>query len=397
MYPVAKEIIGSDLRVKQRVVLPPFTPDIPAVNNKALVYGIKAYLESCEKGENVGNVKTARKITQATVINPESAFDELKHTFPNEFNKLSQSIGSADNWSDLLEATNKSKKNILQYLAAQNFASPEYIFLKHARKNDYISWLYFIWIKLQMNSQSYLGIVASTAGSLEELLDVAKTALLEISVTDYRFNIFYEQRKTLLKNCNEADMADFVSKVYHKGIDRIAYLTDNTKVEKQSIIVSLCEGAKFDYLRISYPDLYSYLQDYQFAENEFTEYFSAYKSCKVNNKITEDFATIVSKNAIKRPYNSLLPRSSIFSKIEQENALLIFLDAFGVEFLGYVKEICSELKLRFIPNITRANLPTITLLNREFYDEWNGDKEPTIKGIDDLKHHPEQGYDYQDF
>ena len=66
----------------------------------------------------------------------------------------------------------------------------------------------------------------------------------------------------------------------------------------------------------------------------------------------------------------------------------------GVEFLGYIKDICSELKLRFELCIARANLPTITSTNKEFFVDWKGSKEQPIKGIDDLKHNPERGYDY---
>jgi hypothetical protein len=394
MYPVVKDIVSSDLRVKSHVVLPSIAPQIPTVDNSAFVYGIKAYLEACEKGEAVGNVKTARKIPNATVINPESAFDELKHRYPNEFSKLSVKNGSAENWIELLTEINKSKKNILQYLDAQRFASPEYIFLIHAKGNDYKSWLYLLWLKLQLNSQSYLGFVAAKAETIGSLLATAKSAILDVNVSDNRFAKFCEQRKTLLKECNDADMADYIPMVYRQGGDRIAYLTDNTKVEKQAIIVSLGEGAKADRLKTSYPALYAYMQDYRFADESLTTYFFEYKKCKVYNTIDSAFAKVVSCNAASRPYNALPSRISVFSGIDPDKTLLIFLDAMGVEFLGYIKEVCAELKLRFELTIARANLPTITSANKEFYDDWQGSKETPIKGIDDLKHHPERGYDF---
>lgn len=394
MYPVVKEIVSEDLRTKSRVILPAVVPQIPTIDNNRLVYGIKAYLDACEKGEVIGNVKTARKIQNATVINPESAFDELRHMYPNEFKKLSQTNGTSDNWRELLTEINKTKKSILQYLVDQKFASPEYIFLKHAKSSDYKSWLYLIWLKLQFNDQSYLGLVASKADTLGSLLETAKTAILDISVSDRRFFKFYVQRKTLLKGCSDADMANFIPQIYRQGADRIAYLTDNTKIEKQAIIISLGEGAKANYLKTNYPDLYAYLQDYHFDDDSLTAYFTAYKKCKVYNKIDATFAEIVEKNATSRPYNTLPSRTSVFSGIDSDKTLLIFLDAMGVEFLGYIKEVSAELKLRFVPSIARANLPTITTLNKEFYDDWQGSKEPPIKGIDDLKHHPERGYDF---
>ncbi|GHV54656.1 hypothetical protein FACS1894206_07910 [Deltaproteobacteria bacterium] len=394
MYPVVKEIADNDLRVKNRVSLPKIEPEIPLVDDTALVYGIKAYLEACEKGANVGNVKTGLKIAGPTVINPDSAFDELKHKYPNEFGKLSQTEGSAENWSKLLEHLNKIKKNVLQYLATHNFASPEYIFLQLTKKNDYKSWLFFLHLKLQTNYHSYLGYVASKAASQTDLLEVAKTAILEFAVTDDNFSSFYDQRKVILNGVSDADMASFAPKTYQRGADRIAYLTDNTKVEKQAIIVSICEGARLDRLSVSYPDLYAYMQDYQFDDKRFTTYFSAYKKCKVHNKIDDDFANVVHKYAVSRPYNSLPTRASFFSGLEKEKAVLIWLDALGVEFLGYIMHTCAELKLRFANKVARANLPTITTINRDFYDEWQESKEAPIKDIDELKHHPERGYDF---
>ncbi|MDI9393665.1 MAG: BREX-4 system phosphatase PglZ [Synergistota bacterium] len=394
MYPVVKNIVSEDLRAKSRVILPVNVPEPPSMNNNAFVHGIKAYLDASERGEPVGKVKTALRVANATVIDPENAYDELKYKFPNEFNKLSQANGTYENWSRLLTEVSKGKKNILQYLADQKFTSPEYIFLKYAKANDYKSWLFFIWLKLNFSSKTYLGLVVSQTDTIDNLFETAKTAILDIGVSDSQFSQFYEQRKTLLKGCSDADMANFIPQIYRQGADRIAYLTDNTKREKQEIIVSLGEGAKADYLETSYPALYAYLKDYCFADDYFTAYFAAYKKCKVYNKINESFAEMVSKNATSRPYNALPSITSIFSDLDSVSTLLIFLDAMGVEFLGYVKEVCAELKLRFVANIARANLPTITGLNRVFYDDWEESKEPPIKDIDDLKHNPERGYDF---
>jgi hypothetical protein len=394
MYPFAKEIADGDPRVRTRILLPRVAPHVDMVNSSTLVYGIKAYLEACEKCESVGSVKTALNIQNVNVINPESAFDELKHRFPNELNRLSQNAGTPENWGEMLMNLNKSKKSMAQYLAAQGFASLEYIFLDYAKRNDYKAWLYFINLKLNKNSQSYLGFVAAKSDNLNSLLQSAKTAILDVANNDRLFKPFYEQRKKMLKGCADVDMADFVPKIHVRGADRIAYLTDNTKVERQAVVVSLCEGANSHSLEVSYPDLYLYLQDYQFEDDKFTKYFAAYKKCKLENRVSGDFVSVVADYAVTRPYNSLPARSSLISSLDDGSTVLIFLDAFGVEYLGYVKEKCVELKLRFASKIARADLPTITSLNRGFYDEWHGKKETPIKDLDELKHHPERGYDY---
>lgn len=394
MYSVAKEIVDDDPRTRMRILLPKTAPAIDMVNNGTLVYGIKAYLEACEKCESVGSVKTARNIQNVNVINPENAFDELKHKFPNEFNRLSRDAGTPENWGELLTNLNKSKKSLAQYLADQGFMSLEYIFLDYAKRNDYKAWLYFINLKLNTSSQSYLGFVAAKSDNLNSLFQCAKTAILGIDKNDKLFKPFYEQRKTMLKGCSDVDMADIIPTIHGCGADRIAYLTDNTKVERQAVVVSLCEGANSDNLEVSYPDLYLYLRDYQFEEDKFTKYFAVYKRRKLENRVSDDFARLVADYAVSRPYNSLPARSSLISSLDDGNTILIFLDALGVEYLGYVKEKCAELKLRFASKIARADLPTITSLNRGFYDEWRGKKETPIKDLDELKHHPERGYDY---
>lgn len=394
MYSVVKEIHDADPRARTRVSLPKTTPAVEVINNSTLVYGIKAYLQACEKGESVGSVKSARNIHTVNVINPDSAFDELKHKFPNEFSKLSQNAGTGGNWGELLENLNKTKKSLQQYLAAQNFASFEYVFFDYAQKNDYKAWLYFINLKLKTSNQSYLGLVVSKSTSVSDLLGIAKTAILDIDISDRQFKQFYQQRKRMLKGCADVDMADFVPKIAVCGTDRIAYLTDNTKIEKQAVIASLCEGADVSHISESYPDLYLYLQDFLFDDQRFTDYFSSYKRFKINNSIDDSFLKIVAEYAVSRPYNSLPARSSLISSLDNDNTLLMFLDAFGAEYLGYVKEKCAELELRFSSKVARADLPTITSVNKGFFDEWRGKKETPIKTLDELKHHPERGYDY---
>jgi len=131
MYPLVSGF-AKDVRVRNRVFLPKSVPYTPPINNNSFVYGIKAYLESCEKGESAGNVKSARKISGTTVINPESAFQELKHLYPNEFNRLFESSGSNDDWGTLLTALNKEKNKAYKIQ-----------FMNAKREKEKKSWIYY--------------------------------------------------------------------------------------------------------------------------------------------------------------------------------------------------------------------------------------------------------------
>jgi len=394
MYPVLKDIIKEDPRTVSRVVLPEDVPQNFVVNEDEVVYGIKAYLKACEMGNPPGKVKTALRIANVTVIDPENHFAELNNRYPAVFKNLSPANGTPEYWRKLLAAFDGNEKDFRRYLEGHRFSPPELCFLKYAKSNDYVSWLYFIWLKIFANSRDYLGFVVSKTTTSDDLLETAKNAILDIGLSDSRFPVFYEQRKTLLKGCSDADIANFIPLIHRHGTDRIAYLTDNTKREKQEVLVALGEGAKGDYLQTSYPALFAYLQDYRIVDESLTAYFSAYKKCKVYNTVDASFAELVKVYGAKRPYNSLPTRSTVFSDIKTDRTLLIFLDALGVEYLGYIQKLCAEFKLKYDPTIARANLPTITGVNREFYDEWQGQKENPIKTIDDLKHNPERGYDF---
>ena len=393
-YPEIKKIYDNDPRVRNRIILPKTAPISCEIKNNELVYGIRAYLEACEKGIPVENVKSKLTLENVNVVNPENAYDELKHQFPEIFNKLSKSAGTQKQWAEMLDELNKTKQTPLQYLSSQGFASFEYIFFDYARKNDYEAWLFFVNLKLNTNPKNYIGYVASKTENLSDLFSVAKTAILDIDISDKNFSIFYKQRKTMLINSKDSDMADFVPKVEVKEKNRIAYLTDNTLIERKTIIEALCNGATDTFLHTVYPDLYHYLKSYEFDDKQMTEYFKQYKECKIRNNIDDNFTELVAENAEKRPYNSLPARSSLLSGLDDGNTLLLYLDAFGVEYLGYVMEKCAELKLRFMPKVARAELPTITEYNKSFFDEWNGKRETAIKDLDELKHKPERGYDY---
>lgn len=394
MFAEVKKLYESDPRIRSRIILPLNTPVITEEVKNGYVYGIKAYLEACENAQEVGSVKSARNIGTVVVINPENAFSELEYRFPNEMAKLTKEAGTPEQWGELLENINKENKNILQYLAMQRFEALDYKFLEYAKKNDYTSWLYFLNLKFNTDSQSYLGWVASNSLTLGRLFEVSKKYILDMNVSDKNFRQFYNQRKIMLRACTDADMADYIALIDIHGEDRIAYLTDNTKIEKKKVVEALAKGAKDKYLSENYHDLYLYLSDYIFEDERLTEYFSLYKKYKIKNKVDKSFLDIVNEYAISRPYNSFPARSSMLTGEDDGETILFFLDALGVEYLGYIKGKCSELKLDFDAKIARAELPTTTENNKIFYEEWLGEKEVPIKDLDELKHKPERGYDY---
>lgn len=75
-------------------------------------------------------------------------------------------------------------------------------------------------------------------------------------------------------------------------------------------------------------------------------------------------------------------------------AFAYFIDAMGVEFLGYISEKSKQKKL--LPKITvcRSELPSITSRNKEFLDVFaeHNVQCKSIKQIDDIKHHGAENF-----
>ena len=228
--------------------------------------------------------------------------------------------------------------------------------------------------------------------------------ILNKNVKDTDFWDCYESRKILLNQIGNpsAELTVYCKVVVGKGKNAIYYLTDNTEQEKEAIFTFLNQyGAEYKrdelmgILKRVYPDLFVYLQPYRFRNELLDNYFQDYKYQKVINKILPDFEAIVLEQAEKREYNLILePRSSRIEKLSTKDSLLYFMDAMGVEYLGYIMSICRELQLNVKITVCRCELPSITSRNKEFLELWDEKQIVSIKDIDDIKHHGKFDYDY---
>jgi len=116
---------------------------------------------------------------------------------------------------------------------------------------------------------------------------------------------------------------------------------------------------------------------------------------KFINKLLPEFKEVVLEQAVKREYNLILePRSSKIEKLNINNALLYFMDAMGVEYLGYILEECRMLGLCSKVTVCRCELPSLTCKNEEFLELWPKNQIVSIKDIDEIKHHGKYDYDY---
>ena len=185
----------------------------------------------------------------------------------------------------------------------------------------------------------------------------------------------------------------------------IYYLTDATQLEKELMFAQIgqywsdADNSEISrILRMVYPDLAIYLSDYSYHIPLLNTYFRQYKLCKVKNRISAEFASLVLEQAEKREFNTLLePRCSKIEQISKDKTVLYFIDALGVEYLAYITQKCHDHGLRIQTKIARCELPSITSINHDFVEifEQAGCNRVDIKELDDIKHRGKDDFNYE--
>jgi hypothetical protein len=179
--------------------------------------------------------------------------------------------------------------------------------------------------------------------------------------------------------------------------ESIYKLTDGTKTEREEIIAWLSKNGLVPQLDGTYPVLAAYLKKYVFKCPELadllTEYFEAYKQQKLFNHLEPEFLEKVEGLALSRKFNRLPTRNEIIDSVDKSDTFLYWLDALGVEYLSLIESLVQKRGLSVCINIARAELPTITANNRDFFDAWQG---PKVKNseLDDAKHCDAGGYNF---
>ena len=309
----------------------------------------------------------------------------MKDTYTKE---LAESLGTDEQWAFALEklTENLSWGEIID-LEFGNHNTLELAFNNYRFFESNKKWLYFIALKLYGSKNNWvLNKAAREATSHKDFIKQIYRSILDVNPNDKSFVEYYKQRKVALSQLENPmeEVADFCKMVAIKGNDAIYYLTDNTQKEKE-MIITLLDKYGMDYgkdklnkiLKIVYPDLYAYLSEYRFKNELFDSYFSQYKYQKVINKIFPEFLDIVAEQSEKREYGLILsPRTSLVEKIDRTNSQLYFMDAMGVEYLGYIMSICSELDLSASVKVCRCELPSITEVNKEFVELFSSSNYP---------------------
>lgn len=237
-------------------------------------------------------------------------------------------------------------------------------------------------------SNPYLRFIFARSTDYETYQKNLFFALLDVA-DEKVFEEFYLLRKSTVKSISSPYLVEYLERLKIFP-DSLKYLTDNTAAERRAMIEAVQGKKKIpDALKKNFPAMRDYLVDYDFNDEEITNYFRRYKKIKLCNVDDKDFKRQVNELATKRPYNKFETRQKILDEADP-TAKLYWLDALGVEFLSYIKARAMQVELSVTIKVARADLPTLTSQNKNFYYEWRGDKFDKNQQLDDLKHSPEK-------
>jgi hypothetical protein len=365
--------------------------------------GLKALLIRLESGE-CGNivVNTAVYFDNAlfTVHKISDAYEGILFTC-HGFN-LPRSCGNEKQWTQLLTELNQNGSSFEDVLEQHGFSDGlEADFYDRVAGFEYRNWLYFIALKTKAStlSNSYLRFVLEKTSQFDDFKGNVLNAIIDVPHTDKCFHSFYLERKALVVKFPESDVADFVINNRKKTKESIYRLTDNTKTEREEIIAWVARNGIPSQLAEVYPALSAYLEQYVFKcgnlSKLLTDYFEAYKRQKVSNTLEDGFLAKVEDFALNRKFNRLPTRNEIIDGLNKTDTYLLWLDALGVEFLAFISDLVRARGLLLSINIARSELPTITSINRGFYDDWQGSGKEKCNELDDVKHSEVGGYNFK--
>lgn len=409
----AKRIIEDDNKMldQQRAFVSANTftnisiTNMPHDNGLVVKTGVKYLLRDLEEGAS-GNVSASTSLFLDSALFPvttlSGAFSVVKILVKNP--ALTSELGTEEKWYQLLKDLNKCSKRIT--VVFEKYSIDELItddLSLGISGLEYRNWLVFLYLKLNAKGiqNSYLRLVVENTQSFDDFKTNLLVMITEFSHNDKQFKQLYSDRKKLLKNFPEEDIAIFVKANDVEPQECIYRLTDNTLLEKKTTVKWIARNGYSEAISYVYPALEAYLRKYIFDSTvlatELTEYFDAYKKQKVLNFISDDFIELVEKYASSIAYAQLPTRDNAIKAIaDKKNAYLYWIDAMGVEYLSYITVLAKKKGLAMHTDIVRSELPTITTINKKFFDRWTGGKKYKEEQLDNIKHKDKGGYFFTD-
>lgn len=396
----------EDIRVKSRVYISNTNDSKISVVNVGIEQsvglvkevGLQSLLRAMEDGK-AGKLFVKTNLIMDDSMLPidkiDDAYSAIKILSPGFL--LPKSLGDDEQWGRLLGDLKKCNYSLSKFFEDFHLDS-DADFIEKAFGFTYSKWIYFIYLKLNYEklSNPYLSFVIRNTDDFKKLKTETLNAIKNVKHTDKQFNALYAGRKKILKDIPESDIAAFIRQDEIYPDESIYRLTDNTLAERKAIIRWVSKHGKIKEIEQIYPALFSYLQKYTFTcgkdADKLTDYFERYKRQKISNAVDDGFEEYAKQNSSL--YAGLQTRANALMNVEgKESTFLLWIDALGVEYLSYIQMLAKQMGLSIHIEVARADLPTITGINKRFFEEWNENKYKDPR-LDDIKHQDCGGYDY---
>lgn len=373
-------------------------------SQKDVAIGVKKLLHDLEDGLS-RNIHAISALDFSQSLVPVSyiktPFEAIQHVIPGV--ELTDSMGTTAQWEqfyqELLRCNGSLDKLFSRYDCADDFEEDIY---EKCAGLEFKNWVFYISLKQNYDriQNDYLAYVVANTDCYEDLRINLLTGIVHIPRSDGRFHNLYTERKKLVKGFPESEIAAFIRENQIDPMESIYRYTDNTKMEREAIISWVAQHGYIAEIEIIYPALAQYLGEYVFdcggLSDELTKYFKQYRLMKVTNQITPEFLVQVEQNAQKLPYTHLETRDSAILRIpDKKDAFLYWIDALGVEYLSYIAILAKKKGLSIHVDIAYVELPTITSINKGFFEKWAGSKKEKEPRLDEIKHKEEGGYFYR--
>lgn len=373
-------------------------------SQKDVAIGVKKLLHDLEDGLS-RNIHAISALDFSQSLVPVSyiktPFEAIQHVIPGV--ELTDSMGTTAQWEqfyqELLRCNGSLDKLFSRYDCADDFEEDIY---EKCAGLEFKNWVFYISLKQNYDriQNDYLAYVVANTDCYEDLRINLLTGIVHIPRSDGRFHNLYTERKKLVKGFPESEIAAFIRENQIDPMESIYRYTDNTKMEREAIISWVAQHGYIAEIEIIYPALAQYLGEYVFdcggLSDELTKYFKQYRLMKVTNQITPEFLAQVEQNAQKLPYTHLETRDSAILRIpDKKDAFLYWIDALGVEYLSYIAILAKKKGLSIHVDIAYVELPTITSINKGFFEKWAGSKKEKEPRLDEIKHKEKGGYFYR--
>lgn len=365
------------------------------------VFGYKGFLEYWEgtPGNSVIIFTGLGKLLKRNVFPDDvevflKSFDVIKQKNLFDF-EIKEEFGEEWQWRQFLELTKGQKSSSDFFNDYFGTKLTKFQLLESwLEYNDFKKWLSWLWLKGNSSSQ-YLNSVLSQENKYTNFIKDLTCGLIKYSKKDLNFDKLYSERRELLKALKIRELPwEFWEEL--KGIpdnEKIFYLTDNTRKERETIIELIGKTGSIDsvrgILKNSYPELYHYLEEYVFEDETISNYFNEYKSQKLQNHFSQKFLELVSKLGDKKGvWWKLSSRNNLVEKNYDSQTIIYLVDGMGFEYISLIQYLLeNKFKSVFYKvQIGYSNIPTITELNKDFIE---GRKFEINRDLDQLKHNCE--------